>query len=617
MRLNPQDVIDGRYRLVERIGSGGMADVWRANDTDLGRDVAIKVLHENFSRDREFVERFRREASSAAGLQHPNVVAVYDRGTYEDTYYIAMELVEGSSLRDLINQGLDTGGAVEVARQVLAAAGFAHSKGIVHRDLKPMNVLIDRDGRIRVTDFGIARAGNSEITQTGSVMGTSQYLSPEQAQGMEVTPATDIYSIGVMLFEMLTGRVPFDGENAVAIAMKQVTEAPRAPSEINPAVSPALDAVVLRALAKDPAARYGSAAEMTAALDAAELDPERSPGHTERYEAILAEQELLPDNRRRNGTLAAIVLLLIVAAIVAYFLTRPDKVVVPDVIGDSQAEATLALQNAGLKADPDPVRNSAPADTVIESDPRAKEKVDEGSTVTITVSLGPGTVNIPAVAGLTVAEAKKKLKDLGFESDVHKQPSDSVPAGTVISSDPGQGFPTKPGETVTLNVSSGARTMDVPSVVGVDRAKATNALEKAGFVVNAEPVDSDEPAGRVITQNPSGGTTAKLGSTVRIEYSSGIGTITLGDYVGQKLTYATRKLEKLGLSVTVISQDVTDSSQDGIVQNQAPGSGSRLSPGDRVTLTVGKYTKPAPPPTTTTSTTSTSTSTTTTTTTTP
>ena len=609
MRLNPNDVIDGRYVLVERIGSGGMADVWRATDTDLGRDVAIKVLHENFSRDKEFVERFRREASSAAGLQHPNVVAVYDRGSYEDTYYIAMELIEGSPLRDLINRGLESGEAVEVTRQVLAAAGFAHSKGIVHRDLKPMNVLIDLEGRIRVTDFGIARAGNSEITQTGSVMGTAQYLSPEQAQGMEVTAATDIYSIGVMLFEMLTGRVPFDGDNAVAIAMKQVSADPQTPSLVNPKVSPALDAVVLKALAKDPAARYASAAEMTAALDAAELDPERSPGHTERYEAILAEQELPPDNRRRNWIIAGIVVLLLAAGALAYLLTRPDTVVVPDVIGDSQAQATLTLQDAGFDVDADPVRNEADPDTVIETDPRAKEKAEEGSTVKITVSLGPGTVRVPPLAGKTFAQAKRSLKASGFEADVNKQSSNSVKAGIVISTDPGQGFQAKPGETVTLNVSTGVATETVPSVVGMDRARASNVLENAGFVVNEEPVDSNEPEDKVITQNPAGDSTAKVGSTVRIEYSSGVGTITLDDFVGQKLTYAQRKLEKAGLNVTVISQDVTDAARDGIVQNQAPGSGSKLSPGDRVTLTVGKFTEPDPTPPPTNSTTSTTTST--------
>ena len=512
MRLNPQDVIDGRYRLVERIGSGGMADVWRATDSDLDRDVAVKILHENFSRDTQFVERFRREASSAAALQHPNVVAVYDRGDYEDTYYIAMELIEGSSLRDLINNGLEPGEAVEVTRQVLAAAGFAHGKGIVHRDLKPMNVLIDRHGRIRVTDFGIARAGNSEITQTGSVMGTAQYLSPEQAQGMDVTPAADIYSIGIMLFEMLTGRVPFDGDNAVAIAMKQVTEAPVPPSQINPAVSPALDAVVLKALAKEPSNRFASAIEMSAALDAAEADPQRSPGHTERFEAILAEQEEeLVDNRRRNGWIAAVLLLLITAGIIAYFLLKPDEVRVPDVIGDSSARATLTLQNAGFEVDEDPVQNAAEPDTVIETDPRKGEKAEEGSTVTITVSLGPGTVEVPRVAGLRLADAKANLKAAGFESSVIKQSSDSVNKGVVISSSPDEGFAAEPGETVTLTVSSGVATETVPDVVGMSRGAASNALERAGFVANEEPVDSDEPEDEVLSQDPAGDTSGEGG----------------------------------------------------------------------------------------------------------
>jgi serine/threonine-protein kinase len=608
VRLNPQDVIDGRYRLVERIGSGGMADVWRANDSELGRDVAIKVLHENFSRDAEFVERFRREASSAAGLQHPNVVAVYDRGDYEDTYYIAMELVEGSSLRDLINRGLEPGEAIEVTRQVLAAASFAHGRGIVHRDLKPMNVLIDRHGRIRVTDFGIARAGNSEITQTGSVMGTAQYLSPEQAQGMEVTPAADIYSVGVMLFEMLTGRVPFDGENAVAIAMKQVAETPPAPSSINPAVSPALDAVVLRALAKEPANRFASAVEMSAALDAAEADPQRSPGHTERFEAIVAEYEE-PDNRRRNLWIAALIALLLAAAALAWFLTRPDEVRVPDVTGKSEVEATLALQKAGFQVDADRVRNPAPVNQVIETDPRPRELVEEGSTVTITVSLGPGTVEIPRVAGLPVAKARERLEDAGFESIVEKQPSDSVKAGLVISSQPSAGFATDPGETVILKVSTGIETETVPSVVGMTRDEAESELEKAGFVPNAEPEDSDEPENQVLSQDPAGGSEEEVGSTVTFVYSSGVGTITLADYVGQKLTFAQRQLGNAGLDVDVIDQEVTQSSQDGVVLSQAPGSGARLSPGDRVTLTVGEYVEPEPEPDPPEETTSTSTST--------
>ena len=266
-------VVDGRYRVLQRIGSGGMADVWLADDTHLQRRVALKVLHSRFAQDREFVERFRREAEAAAGLQHPNVVAVFDRGEFEGTYYIAMQYLEGRTLKQLIDAGLTPEQAVGLIRQVLEAARFAHRHGIVHRDLKPQNVIVDAEGKAIVTDFGIARAGVSEITQAGSVMGTPHYLSPEQAQGMDVTAVSDLYSIGVMLYEALTGRVPFEADSAVAVAMKQVSQMPQRPSSINPQVSPALDAVVMRALEKDPGQRFQSADAFIAALDAALRGP--------------------------------------------------------------------------------------------------------------------------------------------------------------------------------------------------------------------------------------------------------------------------------------------------------------------------------------------------------
>ena len=591
MRLRPDEVVDGRYRLIERIGSGGMADVWRARDTDLDRDVAIKVLHENYARDKEFVERFRREASAAAGLQHQNVVSVYDRGSWEDTYYIAMELIEGSALRDLINRGLDVGESIEVTRQVLAAAGFAHSRGIVHRDLKPMNVLIDREGRIRVTDFGIARAGDSEITRTGSVMGTAQYISPEQAQGMDVGPTSDIYSIGIVLFEMLTGRVPFNGENAVAIAMKQVTEEPPLPSSLNPAVGPALDAVVMRALAKDPAQRFQSAAEMTAALDSAEADPEHG-GHTQAFAAMVAADE--GKSRRKRWLIAAAIALLAAAAVAAYFLTRPEMVEVPDVTGEPEAEATLAIQDAGLEVgDVNRVENDADPGTVLETDPSAGDEAEKGSEVDLSVSLGPGTVEVPRVEGLQLGRAKQALKDAGFETEVDKQPSSQVPKGVVISSNPSQGTSVAPGSTVRLTASTGSPTEAVPDVVGLDRSVAASRLRNAGFVVNQDSQESDEPEDQVLSQDPVGGTEAKDGSVVSIVYSSGVGTVTLGDYIGQKLTSAQGRLEGQGLNVDVIERDVTDSSQDGVVLEQAPSPGSQLSPGDTVTLTVGSFTEPS------------------------
>lgn len=595
MKLQPELVVDGRYRLIERIGSGGMADVWRAHDTQLNRDVALKLLHENFARDKEFVERFRREASAAAGLQHQNVVSVYDRGTFEDSYYISMELVEGSSLRDLINQGLEVEEAIEVTRQVLSAASFAHEHGIVHRDLKPLNVLIDRSGRIRVTDFGIARAGGSEITRTGSVMGTAQYLSPEQAQGMEVTAAADIYSIGVILFEMLCGRVPFDGDNAVAIAMKQVGEEPPVPSSINPAVTPALDAVVLTALAKDPAQRYATAADMSAALDAAEANPD-----------LAAKPPPPPEesgSSRRRWIIAGVIALILIAAAAAFALTRPEMVTVPDVTEQQEAQATITLQAAGFEVATERIQNDLIEGEVIEQDPTGDSEAKKGSTVTITVSLGPGTVKVPRVTGLSVPDAKKALKDKGFATVVEKRTSSSVPAGKVIGSDPSQGTNLEAGSTVKLIASTGVKTEVVPNVLGLDRVTATSQLRKAGFIVNANPSDSDQPEDEVLDQDPTAGTDAEVGSEVTITYSSGVGTITLGDYVGQKLTYAQSRLAGQGLTVSTVKKDVTDSSDDGIVLAQAPSPGSKLSPGDRVTLTVGKYT--APPATTTTDTTTT------------
>src|SRR5437763_3946752 len=266
--LDPGTTIDDRYRVLSRVGSGGMADGSLAEDGLLGRQVAVKLLHHHFAEDQEFVERFRREASSAAALSHANIVAIFDRGQWQGTYYIAMEYVAGRSLKTIVREqgALDPALAIDIVSQILHAARFAHRHGVIHRDLKPHNVLLDDEGRARVTDFGIARAGASDMTLTGSIMGTAQYLSPEQAQGHAVGATSDLYSVGVVLYELLTGVVPFEGETAVAIAFKQVAAEPRPPSALNPAVPHALDGIVLRALAKDPTRRYADADEFLAAL---------------------------------------------------------------------------------------------------------------------------------------------------------------------------------------------------------------------------------------------------------------------------------------------------------------------------------------------------------------
>ncbi len=269
--LPPDTVVDGRYKILTRLGSGGMADVFCAEDQQLGRKVALKLLHRRFAEDADFVERFRREASAAAGLQHPNVVGVYDRGAWDGTYYIAMEYLPGRSLKDVVIQEapLDPVRAIDLTVQILKATRFAHRRGIVHRDLKPHNVMVDDEDRVKVTDFGIARAGASDMTETGSIMGTAQYLSPEQAQGHAVSDVSDLYSIGVVLFELLTGQVPFDAESAVSIALKHVSEPPPPPSAFDPAVPPELETIVLWALEKDPARRPQDADAFIAALEEA------------------------------------------------------------------------------------------------------------------------------------------------------------------------------------------------------------------------------------------------------------------------------------------------------------------------------------------------------------
>ncbi|MEA2398270.1 MAG: eukaryotic-like serine/threonine-protein kinase, partial [Thermoleophilaceae bacterium] len=347
-------VVDGRYLVRERIGSGGMADVYLADDSHLGREVALKLLHRRFSRDHQFVERFRREASAAAGLQHPNVVSVYDRGEHDGTYYIAMENLPGRTLRDLIQQEapLDQERAIHFGIQILQAAGFAHRRGIVHRDFKPHNVIVAPDDTLKVTDFGIARAGASEMTETGSIMGTAQYLSPEQAQGQQVGPASDLYSIGVMLYEALAGRVPFTGDSAVSIALKHVNEMPPPLHQLRPDIHPALEAAVMRALAKDPASRYANADEFIAALEHARAAIRSGTvgGHTESWAPMPIgppPEEL--ERQRRWPWVALLLLLLVGGAVAAFLLTRPDQVKVPGVVGQQAPQAYARLANAKLK----------------------------------------------------------------------------------------------------------------------------------------------------------------------------------------------------------------------------------------------------------------------------
>jgi eukaryotic-like serine/threonine-protein kinase len=599
-------LVDERYRLDHKIGSGGMADVWLAEDTELDRNVAIKILHDRFAQDKEFVQRFQREAQSAAGLQHPNVVGIFDRGSFLDTYFIAMEYVDGPSLKDLVRGGMGTQDAINFTRQILGAARFAHRKGIIHRDLKPQNVLIDDEGRARVADFGIARGGeNSDITATGSVMGTAQYLSPEQAQGKPTTPRSDIYSIGVILYEALTGRVPFEGDSAVAVALKQVSEAPRRPSAINPDIPPALDAVVMRALAKDPDARFKDADAFLRALDAAERAPESPrPQDTAAYAAVSPEgeadipgdevvyEEWEPERRRRRWRWFAIALLAAgVAGLVAYALTRPSNLAVPDVIGQNVDQATQVLDGKGFEVAIKAVPSGAPRNQVVEQDPiptdRGGGKAEEGSTVTLSVSSGPAIVAVPDVANLSEADATKRLESAGFQVNVTKQFSKSVPRGLAIGTEPAVGTQLSTGQAVTLLISRGANTVVVPDVVGLDDQAALAELSNAGLSGAEVQRDSTEPQGKVLSQSPAAGKRVGRGSQVTIFASTG--AITVPDVTGQDRKSAVTALKRAGFTVAVTEENTTDPAQDGRVISEFPPGGSRGQRGDTVTISVGVF----------------------------
>ncbi|HEY7455702.1 MAG TPA: PASTA domain-containing protein [Solirubrobacterales bacterium] len=599
--------IDGRYRLLRRIGSGGMADVWLAEDSHLQRRVALKILHGRFAQDREFVERFRREAEAAAGLSHPNIVAVFDRGDVEGTYYIAMQLLEGRSLKELIDQGLTPEQSVSLIRQVLEAAGFAHRHGVVHRDLKPQNVIVDDEGKATVTDFGIARAGASEITQAGSVMGTPHYLSPEQAQGQEVTAVSDLYSIGVMLYEALAGRVPFEADSAVAIAMKQVSHTPQRPSSIDPAVTVALDAVVMRALEKDPGQRFQSAEAFIAALDAAGRDP-GGPGGTAAFaplpspvlgpEEEAAEREAEKRRGRRFWLILATVAVLL-GLLLGFLLTRDKTTDVPPVTGNQLGVAIRLLEQNGFKVgEIDRVRREVAVDTVLEQDPPAGgASLDcaflnlfcSKPTVGLTVSAGPGSATVPGgLSGTSEEEAVAKLEAAGFEVQVERVNSERFEAGQAIRSEPSGGTTATRGSTVVLTVSKGAKLAKVPVLVGTQRSVAVQQIRARGFSPSVEEEESSEPAGEVIRQSPSAGASLPAGSTVSIVVSRGVEQAEVPNVIGKERRQAVEAVRAAGLEPSVQEEETEVPQQIGRVTDQFPPPGAEVEPGSTVTITVGK-----------------------------
>lgn len=583
MRLSEGMVIDNRYRIEYLIGSGGMADVWLAEDLELPRRVALKVLHERYARDPEFIARFRREAESAASLQHVNIVSIFDRGQVGDTYYIAMAYLEGRTLRDLISLGLTPQESVAIVRQILEAAGFAHRHGVVHRDLKPLNVIVDQTGLATVTDFGIARAGISEITEEGSIMGTVHYLSPEQAQGYEVSPQSDLYSIGVILYECLTGRVPFDGETAVAVTLQQLKEDPVPPSYFNPAVSLALDAVVMRALQREPYERYPDADSFIAALDDAEADP-----------GVIVEEKKSP------WKWIAIVAAVLVGLLIAWGATRSNTVEVPDVTGTTLDKAVSELSAEGFDVgNIERVNQPVPNNQVLKQDPSGEADKDcsfltffcSNPKIDLTVSGGPGQAEVPDVTGLSQADAEQELEDAGFTTSVESESSSDVDSGLVISTDPAGGNTAKRGSEVTITVSTGAEQVKVPPVVGMTFNAAKQQLSAVGLDFSSSQEPSDRPKGEVISQSPNAGTSVDPGSSVTLTVSSGpeYTKVSVPPLVGLTQSDAESQLSSAGLVASVQTEDTTIQPQDGRVINQSPSQGTEVADGSTVVITVGRY----------------------------
>ncbi len=627
-------VIDGRYEVLSRIGTGGMGDVYLARDQLLGRQVAVKLLHHRFAEDQEFVERFRREASSAASLSHPNVVAIFDRGEWDGTYYIAMEYLPGRSLKAVVRERgpSDPAAAIDIVVQILHAARFAHRRGVIHRDLKPHNVILDEEGRAKVTDFGIARAGASDMTLTGSIMGTAQYLSPEQAQGHAVSAASDIYAVGIVLYELLTGVVPFDGETAVTIALKQVSATPPPPSMLNSAVGPELDAVVLAALAKDPAERFADAEQFIAALEHVRRGlpggggrAPTSPGGNGPVVPAATAALLLPlasetsaqdggpdeDARRRRRRwwwIGGAALLALAAAGVALALLAPaakHRVTVPSVTGRTEALAAQALRAQGLT--PVPVQ-AASAEVgvglVISESPAAGTLVQRGARVGLVVSTGPGTAGVPEVKGLTSAQAVHKLTKAGFKPTTQDRSSATVPVGTAIGTEPSQGVAVVAGSPVTVFVSSGPPQVDVPEVTGQSEAEARATLRAAGLHAGAV-TKREEPGqapGTVLSQSPAGGVPVHGGEAVNLVVAKAPQEVTVPRVVGKKKERAEGELIGAGFASKSIVRTVSSVAEVGLVLQQSPAGGTKAKSGATVTITVGvlgQQTTPSTTPTTT------------------
>lgn len=553
---------NNRYKLTERVGLGGMAEVYRAEDNVLGRTVAVKVMLPQYAADPTFTKRFRQEAASAANLQSPYIVSIYDWGLDGETYYIVMEFLRGTDLKTAIKErgAINQRKAAEIGSQVAQALSVAHAGGIIHRDIKPQNIMIQPDGNIKVMDFGIARAGDAGLSQTATVLGTAHYVSPEQAQGKELTGASDIYSLGVVLYEATTGKLPFDGQDAVSVAVKQVNELPAPPSTINPNIDPALEAIIMKAMEKDPERRFKDASEMRHILNdylagrpvnlgddisglktqvmggvapvngTAVMNPvggaNGDAGRTTVNKAYAADaNDEGKKKSKRNAVIGVVVALLAVIGIVAAAMTlggNQEMVNVPDVSNKPIAEARSELQAAGftIGTETEVYNPDVEAGNVVSTDPAAGVQAAKGSSVNITISKGTEQVTVPDLRGMSADEAQRVLASYGLNGQQGDTVfSDDVEENRVAQQDIAAGTTAYKGDTITFHLSKGPETASVPNVQGLDFETARDRLEAAGFTVSLQWRDDSAAVNTVIRQSVTG--TAKLGTTITLTISNG------------------------------------------------------------------------------------------------
>ncbi len=604
-------VLGGRYQVLDKVGTGGMATVYRGMDQVLGRTVAIKTMLPQYATDPSFAARFKQEAQAAAALNSPYIVSVYDWGKDGDTYYIIMEYLRGTDLKSGIRKH------------------GAHKHDIIHRDIKPQNIMVQPDGNIKVMDFGIARAKNSHLTTDNSVLGTAHYVSPEQTQGKPLGPTTDLYSLGIVMYEAATGRVPFDGDNAVTVAMKQVTEQPVPPSQINPNVDPQLEAIILKCMQKDPKDRFQTADELyhtlhdylagrmqavnnaTAMLPATPTTPlSRGNGSTQSLprtqstgrmrpqsatEQAAQEEEERQKKQKRNRVLAivgAIAGIVVVALIIASVLGSGSKAYsVPNLLGLTQDEAQAQLDSDGhgfqIGNVSEQYSSSVEEGKIIEQTPGAGRTATEGSSIDIVVSKGEepaASVTVPDLTNCTPSEAQDLLNKYGLKG----QAGDSVynadvEVGHVAEQEPAAGTSAKAGDTITYHLSQGAEQVSVPNVVGESQSSATSALQSAGFEVSVtQSSSSSVEKGNVISTNPSAGTSADKGSTVTITVSTGPSSVSVPNVVGYDESSAESALKNAGFGVTVTTEASSSVAKGKVISQSA----TSATAGSTITIVV-------------------------------